>query len=212
MQLSSKTIAVLGSSSVGEDGVGTLGRALFSELSSSDVRFNAKVGRGLAGAATNRLVGTLYQRRELQDWLTENRPDIILVVLGGNPPGSDAEMLDGAAFLSKLSAALGAELYWVGPPVYSDPSLQQITNRYDLLIPQVLGSKYQSSQAWTSTSEGRTADRVHFTQSGANSWASRIVGWLSASSSQPSAPGSSTVVFGVIAALAIVWAWSRRKK
>jgi protein involved in temperature-dependent protein secretion len=66
----------------------------------------------------------------------------------------------------------------VGPPSYIGAA-QKITDQYDTVAPQILGTAYHSSQSWVDDSYGRTSDLVHFTVAGGQQWASAITSWLS---------------------------------
>lgn len=213
MKFRGKHVLILGSSSVGEDGFGPLGQALLHRLQTKGaaVSFDAVSGRGLAGDAPNRLVGRPSQQEQLQELLNDMQPDVVLIVLGGNPAGDDDELYQGAVFVQDAVANVGAELYWVGPPVYTDPYAQTVTEQYDRLVPQVLGTRYHSSQPWTHPTLGRARDEIHFTPAGASAWADRIFGWLEGQTE--TSKGSWLVPVLAVTAIAtmVVYLYRRRR-
>ena len=188
MRVAGKRVHVVGSSSVGEGGTGTLGKTLepaLRALGASAVSFDAKSGRGLAGDAGNRLAGTAAQRQAFAEALATAKPDVVLVVLGGNPSGSDAQLTEALHFVSTAVAATRAKLLWLGPPVYRDPTAMAVTEQYERLAPPVLGATYRSSLPYTDPTAGRTTDGVHFTAAGAYTWARGILHELDAAGGHP---------------------------
>jgi hypothetical protein len=96
--------------------------------------------------------------------------------MGGNPTGTASEL---ESAMARFKSAVGSTpLLWVGPPVYADAFSQNITRMYDAVGPRVLGDSYVSAQGWTSPTQGRTSDKVHFTDYGATLWGQKIVDWM----------------------------------
>lgn len=188
MNIRNKRVLVVGSSSVGEQGSGALGKALkpqLLQLGASDVQFEGRSSRGLAAPGANQLVGTPTQRQAFATELAQRKPDVVLMVFGSNPSGTDAELADGMRYVQSTVRAAGAKLLWVGPPPYLGASQQTITNQYDAVGPKVLGDAYHSSQHWVSDIYERTADYLHFTAAGGQQWARAIALWVGAPSQTP---------------------------
>lgn len=209
MNLKGKRVLVVGSSSVGEQGTGTLGKALNEQLTAlgvSNVQFDAKTSRGLAAPSSNQLVGTAAQKQAFAAELARVQPDLVLAVFGGNPSGTDQELRAGMSYVQATARAQGAKLLWVGPPPYLGGA-QDITDQYDRIGPEVLGAAYHSSQPWTRADYGRTADFVHFTVAGGQKWAMAITTWLQTQG----APAWSWLA-GAVAALGAGWYFLRRRR
>jgi lysophospholipase L1-like esterase len=190
-------ILVIGSSSIGENGSGTLAKALRSQLSESAVTFFGKSGAGFKAIAD-----------AAQQKVRAVAPDLVLVVMGGNPTGTASGL---ESLMRRFKAALGdTPLLWVGPPVYAAAFNQNITRMYDAVGPRVLGSDYVSSQDWTSPTAGRTNDKVHFTDYGAYLWGQKITDWVRErlSPAVVAAVGGGLLV--VAAAIAAFWFFRRR--
>lgn len=176
MTLEDKRLVVLGSSSIGEAGSGTLGKALRSMLPRTQLTFIGRSGYGFAGSS-NSFTGTAAQRNALAKELQAVGPfDYVLVVLGSNPTGGTEDL---QAAMRWFAGRVGqGRVFWVGPPVYATLAEQRITNLYDAVGPTVLGKRYVSSRGWTDPIQGRTADKVHFTVDGARNWAQGILTWV----------------------------------
>lgn len=195
-----KNIFVIGSSSIGENGSGALGQAFKSLLGDSNLTFLGKSGAGF-----NYFAGTAAQRSALESQIRAAAPDLVLVVMGGNPTGTAVAL---GEMMTWLKNAVGdAKLLWVGPPVYKDASTQGITKLYDNVGPRILGSSYASSQSWTRSDSGRTPDGVHFTDYGAHQWGEKIVEWMRSELSP--APWAVFAFFGALGLGA--WLWFRRR-
>jgi lysophospholipase L1-like esterase len=190
-------ILVIGSSSIGENGSGMLAKALRSQLSESTVTFFGKSGAGFKAIA-----------EAAQQKVRAVAPDLVLVVMGGNPTGTAAEL---ETAMARFKAALGdTPLLWVGPPVYAAAFNQNITRMYDTVGPRVLGSDYVSSQGWTSPTSGRTSDKVHFTDYGATLWGQKITEWVRERSSPAVIAAVGGGLFVVAAAIAAFWFFKLR--
>jgi len=200
-------VLVIGSSSIGENGSGTLGQALRNLLSSEviDLTFIGKSGAGF-----NHFAGTAAARAALEREMRDHRAQLVLVVMGGNPTGTAVQLGEMMTWLKNAvgSATAGAKLLWVGPPVYKDAPTQNITKLYDNIGPRILGSSYASSQSWTSPTQGRTSDGVHFTDYGAHQWGEKIVEWMRTELSP--APWAVFAFFGALGLGA--WLWFRRRR
>jgi lysophospholipase L1-like esterase len=207
MTLAGKSVVVLGSSSIGEGGSGTLGRALHALLPHTTLTFIGRSGYGFAGAAANRFAGTEQQRKTLLEELHAAGPaDYVLVVMGSNPTGSPVEL---EAAMRWFATQVGlSRVLWVGPPVYADADSQKITNTYEALGPALLGMHYVSSQSWTDRTAGRTADKVHFTPDGAQRWGRYIVGWAQGQT----ASSWSTTLVAAVAGVAALLLYLRRNR
>lgn len=204
MTLQGKRVVILGSSSVGERGTGALGRALRELLPGAQLQFIGRSGYGFAGSASKRIAGTRAQRSSLLVKLRELEPfDLVLVVMGGNPTGTAAELREAMQwFVSQVGPG---RVLWVGPPVYSSAYHQRITDIYDRVGREVLGSHYVSSHNWTYPDWGRAADRVHFTLDGARQWARGIVSWAQ----RQSKGGGIGALLALVAAGAAFWYFRR---
>lgn len=181
MDLRGKHVWVVGSSSVGEYGQGALGKALRARLQAlgATVSFDGLSSRGLAADSANQLVGRPEQRDRFVAALHFVRPDLVLMIFGGNPSGNDTQLRDGMLFVRERVLGAGAELRWVGPPPYVNNYAQDISDRYDRIGPKVLGARYHSSQDWTDDLEGRTTPGyIHFTSAGGERWADHILAWV----------------------------------
>ncbi len=197
-------ILVLGSSSIGERGSGNLGQALKNQLD-ADLYFIGKSGAGFKDFAGNSL-----QRSTLLSQIRSFGPQLVLVVMGGNPTGTASELESAMRWLKDAAAASGVSVLWAGPPVYAATFNQRISDMYDAIGPMVFGSDYVSSQPWTNTTVGRTKDRVHFTDYGATLWGQKIVDWVRGRTS----PSLVAVGGGMLAVLAAVGAafWFFRRR
>lgn len=197
-----KNIFVIGSSSIGENGSGALGQAFKSLFGDSKLTFLGKSGAGF-----NYFAGTAAQRSALENQIRAAAPDLVLVVMGGNPTGTAVALGEMMTWLKNVVSNAGGELRWVGPPVYRDASTQSITKLYDNIGPRILGSSYVSSQGWTSPTAGRTSDGVHFTDYGAHQWGEKIATWIREQSSP--APWAVFAFFGALGLGA--WLWFKRR-
>jgi lysophospholipase L1-like esterase len=206
MALEGKRVVVIGSSSVGERGTGALGRALRELLPGAQLQFIGRSGYGFAGSASKRLAGTQAQRRSLLQQLQMLQPfDLVLVAMGSNPTGTAAQLREAMQWFD--SQVGPGRVRWIGPPVYSSAYHQKITDTYDTVGRQVLGSRYVSSRDWTYPDWGRARDGVHFTLEGARAWAHGIVSWL-----RRQKRGGGIEILLAVALAALTAHWYLRKK
>lgn len=180
MNVRGQKILIHGSSSIGDKGAGALGLALVPRLQAlgATVVVNATSGQGFAGDAAGRLVGRPEQRTAFLEELRKTRPNILLMIMGANPTGSDAELGEGIKFVMQAAKDVGAALAWVGPAVTAHEDAQPVVDRWNRVAPSILGKRFHDATGWTDAVQGRTADGSHFTRAGGEAYAPKIVAWL----------------------------------
>jgi len=180
MILRDKKILIHGSSSIGERGTGALGLAIVPRLRDlgATVVVNATSGQGFAGSAPGRLVGRPEQRDAFLRELVLVKPDLLLMIMGANPTGSDLELEDGIRFVVSAAKRVGAAIAWVGPAVTRHVDAQPTVAKWNKVAPRVLGSRFHEATSWTDPFIGRTADGSHFTRAGGEAYAPKIIAWL----------------------------------
>lgn len=142
--------------------------------------------------------------------------DVVIVELGGNDAAAQIGPQAHAQDVQRMiSAVAPAKVIWVGPGVTLREDLESYRGPIRHAQKRVVegaGGAWVDSQPLTEPGDLRS-DRIHFTASGYDKWARRLVPKL-----QSAAPGGGfptwwigpAVVGGAGLLAAAAWAWSRR--
>jgi len=175
------------------------------------VRLHAKIGRSANNFWSNWEPDHDEVIQSLQSW----QPDIVIVFLGTNDLGL-AMSVDGPKMAKIRDAFLtvGAEVWCIGPPSFSDIHLAALTPAVVAMERAVFGGKFIDSRPLTATilspAEGRARDGVHFTQDGAVKYAIGLARSLSL--------GEVSYIGPIIAGVVIIggfvgyWLFNRRRR
>lgn len=159
---------------------GDLLASLLKERGAQAVRVDANVGRSAYNFWAH---SAKHQRTSPQDLLASDRafaPTQVIVMLGTNDLElSEAANRDALTRLRDAFAAMGNPDVWVvGPPVFSDPSMTAKAARIYTTLAQVFGADRVIDARLLSTVNNRARDGVHFQSASAQSFARAILNAL----------------------------------
>lgn len=167
------------------------------------------VAGGAAAARTDARVGrsaiNFWSREDYASLLAADRawrPDLVIVMLGTNDLGRDAQA-DAQAFagLRDVFQQAGAKVIAIGPPAFSQATLMTTTDTVYATLAKVFGAKNVIDARPLTSDLGRTKDNVHFTSAGAEIAGER----LAVAVEQHGSP-SIIVTGGAIGVIAVVLA------
>lgn len=152
---------------------GDLLASMLLEQGAQAVRIDANVGR----SAHNFWAGTSrHQYHSASDLIASDQefaPTKVIVMLGTNDADSGA--IDQAAMqaIKDAYAAMGAEVWAIGPPVFADPNLNAKADQVYAMMSEVFGNRLIDARPLSST-EGRAGDGVHFRPDAAKLFAQNL--------------------------------------
>lgn len=195
--------------------------SLLLEQGASAVRIDANVGRSARNFWT---APNNHQKTPATQLIALDQafaPTKVIVMLGTND--ADAGAMDVASItqIRDTYAAMGAEIWAVGPPVFADARLtNNAVKVYDTMA-QVFGADHLIDSRPISSTDYRTSDGVHFQAAGARPFANALANQLvttynSAAPVLPAAPPNKWVgaalAFGGVLALGLIWMRFRDRK
>jgi murein DD-endopeptidase MepM/ murein hydrolase activator NlpD len=111
---------------------------------------------------------------EYKQALTNIKPDVVIFMYSASEV-SNENLNKGLRQIKEATLAVGAEIWWIGPPVYS-PTIPQFTYRpvFEAEGTKVFGSRYVRSESYTDPLIGRSANLL-YVMDGAKKWAAGIM-------------------------------------
>jgi lysophospholipase L1-like esterase/GNAT superfamily N-acetyltransferase len=156
---------------------GDLLASMLLEQGAQAVRTNANVGRSAHNFWAGNARRQLHSAQELiasdQAW----GPTKVIVMLGTNDADSGAINADAMAAIRDAYAAMGAEVWAIGPPVFVDPTLSAKADRAFAMMSDVFGDRLIDARPLSST-VGRAGDGVHFQPVAAQQFALQLASAL----------------------------------
>jgi len=163
---------------------GDLLASLLLEGGAQAVRIDANVGR----SARNFWAGTARrQHRSADDLIEDDRgfaPTKVVIMLGTNDADSGAIDPDAMMAIRDAYAGMGAEVWGIGPPVFTSQALNAKADQVYTMMGSVFGSKLIDARPLSST-QNRAGDGVHFQQASARPFAEALFQSLASASGRP---------------------------
>jgi murein DD-endopeptidase MepM/ murein hydrolase activator NlpD len=130
---------------------------------------------GIPGGFSSRALTSPENLKAFKDKLSSVKPDVTFVVYGASNQSAQ-ELSQAMSDIHEAVIGEGSDLWWVGPPTYSDRLSDLATYRdiFEQAGPALLGDRYVSSSSFTSPVQDRTPEGL-VTPVGARKWVSGIV-------------------------------------
>lgn len=162
-----KKVLAIGDSQMAGPFGAQLGEALRGQHGVTQYIRDGRTSWGVISWLRGRLRPDSEQKATLNQLITQHRPDIIVMSLGGNDGSGAARRADYEAKVRELyGQAVAPMVIWCGPPVAVAAASERQPGR-DLAarkILQVVGAEhFVDVRSVTNTTNGRSPDGVHFT-------------------------------------------------
>lgn len=189
---------------------GDLLASMLLDAGAEAVRIDANVGR----SARNFWAGTARrQHQSADDLIASDRvfaPTKVVIMLGTNDADSGAIDQGAMTAIRDAYAGMGAEVWGIGPPVFTSTALNRKADQVYTMMGEVFGARLIDARPLSST-QNRAGDGVHFQAASARPFAEGLFASLTAASGSKiswKAIAFGVVVVGVVA-LALRRATSR---